>query len=743
MTSTPSIAELEGWVRMHPGQSPFLPTGTVLNPPEKKAAEVSSPLDIDQKAAVIGDPIPIVFCRRNETTGAGGVLISPVATEASFSNFVTIGYLNPIYAKYHLVLSEGQLGSIQVRDMFHGACRVGSFSQTYNRRAGTWSPGNTLALITGITAIPECPNYCGNIGTYPGLTTVSYEGLFEYASDGWKKQTHFFIRNGMQLTRLVDSVYGSSSNYADLINWLYSYSAKLSADQVDSAALTTAANFLNTYGFTCDINIKDSSNLSDFIEKTAKYFLLMESRRGGKRGLRSLLPLRTDYTINTDPIQPDYTFTEANVIADTLEITYTPLAERQPFCAQMIWRQQPTDDFGIIRTSEVRYTGQAVDGPYEQHDLSMFCTSETHAVKIGAYIIACRAYVTHTARITLRPGDYSSTISTGDTVRLHLDRIAAGAVPGVHDYLYRVDAITKTLAGDLAVEMTHLPINSEGRSLVALEVTAATGTGVVLTSNKSGVGCDANSSSNTSIPAETGTTGTELDSQVELDSQQESSPEGPATPEADSLDTQEPFSIQPSEDGPYVCSTLTLAGIPPYEDEIQVEWKKDGVLMPSAANKEQLIVDATMAGHNVEVILTQGPKKYYANIDIGTPQLPASFEGIDIDMYVMGPLIGCADGECYDVIVEEFIGTFTYAQHKGLSLSSTTLGGCFGNSQGSDLSCPTATPGSPCPSYSCDGIRYAVTVTYNGSPVGLTRSFYYSAHGSAPALVAKPKSCPA
>ena len=58
-----SAAEVRAWMADNPGKTPWVPTGFVTNPPEKKAAEVSSPLDVDQKAAVIGDPIPIVSAR--------------------------------------------------------------------------------------------------------------------------------------------------------------------------------------------------------------------------------------------------------------------------------------------------------------------------------------------------------------------------------------------------------------------------------------------------------------------------------------------------------------------------------------------------------------------------------------------------------------------------------------------------------------------------------------------------------
>jgi hypothetical protein len=104
----------------------------------------SSPLNVPQQAHAIGDPVPIAFARRRQ--GAGGILISPRATECRFQNSLT----NEVTAFYHLVLSEGEIGDIQVRDVFQRQCRVGEFQQTYDRRAGSWIPEN--AIVTRASA---------------------------------------------------------------------------------------------------------------------------------------------------------------------------------------------------------------------------------------------------------------------------------------------------------------------------------------------------------------------------------------------------------------------------------------------------------------------------------------------------------------------------------------------------------------------------------------------------------------
>ncbi len=470
--------------------------GQINAPADATAAQGTTELDSPQRFAQIGEPVPIVFARFRNSKG--GILISPGATEARFENDAS----NNVTAYYMLVLSEGQLDSIPVKDVFQRACRVGAHTQTYDRRAGTWTPGNFLVQRAG-KDLPEAPFFCGTVGSYPGISTLSFNVTIPDGFDQYNRQVHLFIRGGMAVTRIYDSVTGPSDNFADLVNWLLVNTSRVPAAMIDNTALLAAATFLEANGFTCNIEIRESTNYSDLAARLAPYFLLAESSAGGKRGLRPLLPVTGAGAIKTTAITAEYTFTEDTVLPGTLEINYLSLADRQPFVAQVIWRQQLESDIGIIRTAEVRYSGTAETGPYESHDLSTFCTSEDHAVKVGAYILAKRLYTTHTIRFAARPQEHNTLISAGDIIRVQLARDNTTYANSVHDYLYQVERITKTLAGDVSYEATHFPIDDQGRSLIALDVAAAVGTGIILPSGRTGVSCDVNSSSDNTIPAET------------------------------------------------------------------------------------------------------------------------------------------------------------------------------------------------------------------------------------------------
>ena len=277
---------------------------------------------------------------------------------------------------------------------------------------------------------------------------------------------------------------------------------------IDTAtSFLAAATFTNANGFWFNGVVSQSTNLRDWIGSTLQYFLLRQARIGGKEALKPLIPTNNDGTIKTTAVSWVFTFTEQHIIPGSFEITYTPLADRKPFCATVLWRQQ--DDLGIpvMRTAEVRYTGTAVDGPYEQHDLSGFCSTENHAVKVGAYILSKRKHVTHRLQLGVKPDGYNPTLAAGDLVRVRLERVASTGADSVHDYLYEVDRIGKSITGEVQLDLTHFPVDANLASVVAQEVNAATGTGLLLPTGLSGITCDVNSSADTSVPAETFTEG--------------------------------------------------------------------------------------------------------------------------------------------------------------------------------------------------------------------------------------------
>lgn len=486
-------------------------------PISEAAAKGSSALDSRQRAIVIGEPVPIVFGKRVQRTTykwsgdtataitytVGGVFVSPGATEGRFSNDATT---NELSVKFHLVLSQGDMPQLQLRDVFQRACRVGTWKQTYDRRAGTWTPGNFITAVAG-KELWSCPIFCGTSGYYDNLTTLSYENTHADGDQTWDRQVHCFVREGIIVDRLIEGTAGSSNNVCDLAVYLIKQSSRFPDDLIDTATFTTAANFTETQQLYYNGEFKDSQNLEDWLQQISTYFLLRVSDKNGKKAFRPRLPFTEAYAIDTGVVSPVFTFSEDHLLPDGFEIEWIPFADRRHTIMQMLWRQQPDDDIGIVRTSLVNIVDVFTGQPTEQHDMSAFCGSELHAVKVGAYLAARRVFISHTLRIIVKPDAYNSTLTLGDVVRVKLQRQTDPDITTWHDYFYEVERINKTFSGAVELDLMHYPIDANGRSVTALYVAAASIKGYEYATGRSDFNCDVEGrdTDETPLPDEGGT----------------------------------------------------------------------------------------------------------------------------------------------------------------------------------------------------------------------------------------------
>ena len=459
-------------------------SGLVTTVTEEGAAKGQSPLDSRQKAAVIGEPIPIVFCRR--VSSNGGVLVSPAATEGRYENNSTT---NVLTTKVHLVLSEGDMDQLPLKDVFQRACRVGTWAQTYDRRAETWDPGNFIVAVA-TKKFWNCPLYCGTQGTYDNMTTLSFINTHDDESELWDRQVHCFVRNGINVTRILDDTLGPSNNVIDLALYLIAQSSRFPSSMVDLTMMEDAALFCNVNGFFYNGEFKQSTNLEDWLQSISSDFLLRVSDKNGKKGLRPRLQTNANGTIKTTAIEPVFTFTEDHVIIESFEIDYISLENRKAITALVLWRQQPDSDIGIIRSAEVRMTGLADNGPLEQYDLSQFCATENHAVKVGTYRVASRYYVTHMLRIRVAPSSFNATLIVGDVVRVRLRRETSVGTVSYHNHFYEVERIARAISGVISLDLIHFPVDSQNRSLVGLAVEAAVGNGYIVPTGRTDFTCD-------------------------------------------------------------------------------------------------------------------------------------------------------------------------------------------------------------------------------------------------------------
>lgn len=649
-----------------------------------EAAEGNPGFTEPQTFLKTGEPIPIVFCERRtiDSVTAGGVFVMPKATEGFFRNSVLLnttveplsgGGVEYHYSldelvtiRYHLVVSEGDIGTLQLNDLFYGPNRIGSWVMAYNARASTWEPGNEIDNFIdveltensdgdydwpsspvsfyqykaggAIYMFPEAstdptvfvtaphkervfPTFCGTSGSYSGLTTLSFSYTFKNREE-IDHHVNIFVRQGMEVTRLLDDTVDSSDNYADLAKYLMTQNNRLASDLIDNDSLIVAANFTETNQFHFNGIVSQSENLLDWLQRTSEHFLLRLTNTGGKLGLIPRVPYNTDYTIKTTQITPEFTFTEDHVVPGGFEIEYISLEDREPVCFVVSWRQQPDDDFGLVRTLKVKYENQADDGPFVNIDMSNYCVKENHAAKVGAYKLAQRQYIAHQLRLTVREQSYNTFLAVGDIVRVRLRRETKAGEEEYFDKMHEINRISRTFNGSITYDLTHFPIDSQGRSLVALAVNAAVGAGNVIDVGRSDYdGDDSGNTSATGILRTEGDVGNPpslTDTQYEAPEPTEEDSSFPA----DTISTNpvDPFDDSIDEIGGFGGNVTTISGevvssfygYPETGDilafdpagiggpEPFVVWKEDGVEIDGASGlSETLTITSDMIGSEI------------------------------------------------------------------------------------------------------------------------------------------------
>jgi len=478
-------------------------SGDLPPPANVAAAAGNSPLQVPQAAMVVGEPIPVIWGRRRE--GVGGVLVFPRATEARFENTATT-----ITSRYHMVLGDGRIPDIQRRDVRLGECRIGSFSQNYNQRAGSWAPGNLATAQTGYT-VPTFSNYTGGGGNYLGVSTFEAGVTVPGGSNDWATGWNVFLRGGtiVERGRLLDSVVDSSDNIADLVLWALQRSSQVPDAMIDFPSFVAAARFTEANGLWCNGVFESSANLGDWLIKILPDFLLRETKVGGKFGLRPLLPTNNDGTINTGAITPDLVLTETQIKPGSYSITWSSAAASRPAPLTMLWRQQyDATDVPIVRSWPVGDPN--APGPPEQHDLSQFATTDHHAAKVGVYRFMRRVVSTHSVTVALKPGAQTGNITEGDIVQIYLQVVPDREPASVINNYYVVESIGLNLVGEETLSLSHFPVFFSRQSHIAHAVASAAGDGTILSSNRTGGSCDlAGAATDTSVPAKT-TSGTPI-----------------------------------------------------------------------------------------------------------------------------------------------------------------------------------------------------------------------------------------
>ena len=341
--------------------------------------------------------------------------------------------------------------------------------------AGNGSLGGTTQATEVIYNTLDFPDVPGGdqqiVGGLSDLTMFGIRGditlLKPVDGPDYFLQSHVFVEQGVQVERLLTDDFGPSSMYPDLVNYLMSKAKVLQADQIDKDALRVAATLCQTYRLHYNGVLQTTNSLSEWLIRTAPYFLLTPRQVDGKYGLWPVCPMNAAGELSRDPVEPEMVITADDIVAGSYTRQYISPIDRRPVCLIMVYRDQPIASVGQTVTVEVRYPGTALSGPFLSHDLTEFCCRPEQAVYAARYILAKRRFTTHSASFTL--GRRAAQLKPGDIVRVDLALQTTDGEGITDSIFYQLESLAEGQAGQVVVEATHFPVDENGISVVAKE----------------------------------------------------------------------------------------------------------------------------------------------------------------------------------------------------------------------------------------------------------------------------------
>jgi len=259
--------------------------------------------------------------------------------------------------------------------------------------------------------------------TIPQYDGCAMAGLKLKSSDNFNQldQLRTYVKNGIEVERLVDGDVASSNLLTDLLWYLVTNKDTgagniLNSALVDKALLTTTGRYLRANKLYWDDVIAESINLRSWLSTQAPSVLCFVSLKNGKMSLEPALPYDSNHKIDaTNPVTISAMFTEGNIIEDSLEITWLELEERKMFQAAVIYQQSRVNQFPEQKTLLAYFGTDNSDLPIEEFSFKHI-TSDEHAAKVARYFLSLRKNLTHT--ITFKTLPWGLNLEAGKFVRV-------------------------------------------------------------------------------------------------------------------------------------------------------------------------------------------------------------------------------------------------------------------------------------------------------------------------------------
>jgi hypothetical protein len=357
-------------------------------------------------------------------------------TGVSFDELFDIQGLRP---KREIGLSWTEPGE----DGDYGSNNNGTYIDLYARAAEFFMYDE---ITTTCSSAPEHEVTYVNViqpnDTAPQYDNLCLVGINAKATREWSQFSQFsaYVTEGIKVNRLLGG-YESTHLFPEILydfmtNTRYGLGDEISAEQIDTASFTAAAQFCLDNRFFYDGPKLNNTNWRQWAADTAATHCLLLIERGGIFYLEQAIPE-----------QPEIRglFTAGNCIS--MELRMAEAEQRQPVSLSVKYRteqyggaapSESTDpSYGLFPEPQERlvYHTSWGEGVTESIDVSDFCTSENHAIKAARYIIGARKLSDHTVKITTTYEALTSSLAPGDFIKVALDytyynQFVNGAVTG-------------------------------------------------------------------------------------------------------------------------------------------------------------------------------------------------------------------------------------------------------------------------------------------------------------------------
>ena len=185
-----------------------------------------------------------------------------------------------------------------------------------------------------------------------------------------------------------------------LTNDRYGVGEIVSPEQIENQSFLDATAWTESRRYYFDGALTEPLNIRTWGVERARDFLLDFIISNGKFALRPLLDF-------SGPEEITGIFTSGNILEDTFELTYFDQEQRQAPRVSVRWRQEQASGttnnrglFPVVREVTVREATTPLDAPFEQIDMSDFCTSQAHAIDRAKLECRFRTLSTHSVRFT-------------------------------------------------------------------------------------------------------------------------------------------------------------------------------------------------------------------------------------------------------------------------------------------------------------------------------------------------------